>query len=138
MIILDTNVISEINRQNVDTNVRMWLRAQSADSLFATSVSLAEVLYGIEILADGKRKDDLRAGMENVFVRYFRSRILPFDDRAARLYGVSVAAARTRGRSILMADGQIAAIALAHGFTIATRDTAPFEAAGVSVIDPWK
>lgn len=75
--------------------------------------------------------------MEEVFMQYFRGRILPFDDRAARLYGISIATARANGRSILIADGQIAAIALAHGFTIATRDTAPFEAAGVPVINPW-
>lgn len=137
MIILDTNVISEINKSNVDANVRAWLRRQSPLSLFATSISLAEVLYGVEILADGKRKAELRKDMDEVFARYFRSRILPFYDRAARLYGISVASARARGKSILIADGQIAAIALANGFTIATRDTAPFEAAGVPNINPW-
>lgn len=137
MIILDTNVISEINKRSVDANVRAWLRTQSPQDLFATSISLAEILYGVEILVDGKRKAELRDDMESVFVRYFRSRILPFDDRAARVYGILVAAARARGKSILIADGQIAAIAHVHAFTVATRDTSPFEAAGVPVINPW-
>jgi predicted nucleic acid-binding protein len=75
--------------------------------------------------------------VEHVFSDQFEGRIIPFDERAARAYGQIVAQARSRGRSIQIADGQIAAIAKVHGFTVATRDTSPFEAAGVSVVDPW-
>jgi predicted nucleic acid-binding protein len=95
-------------------------------------------MHGIEILPDGQRKAELRRDMEDIFARLFPSRILPFDEHAALTYGRLVASARADGRAILMADGQIASIARIHGFTVATRDTAPFEAAGVPVINPWQ
>lgn len=138
MIILDTNVVSELAKPDMDVQMTIWFGSQRMQNLYTTAVTLAEVTFGVEIMPEGRRKALLRSRTEEIFNDGFRSRILPFDDRAARLYGVSVAAARAKGKSILIADGQIAAIALANGFTIATRDTAPFEAAGVSVIDPWK
>ncbi|AYD00461.1 type II toxin-antitoxin system VapC family toxin [Neorhizobium sp. NCHU2750] len=137
MIVVDTNVISEIPKTDIHRTVQAWLDNQRGPSLYATAISLAEITFGIEKLPYGRRKDVLRENMETVFGTYFPGRILPFDEYAARAYGRLVAEARANGRSILIADGQIAAIAKVHGFTIATRDTAPFEAAGIPVIDPW-
>lgn len=138
MSILDTNVISEIKKIEIHRGVEDWLHRQEPGALFATAISLAEVMCGIEILPDGRRKSALRSDMERTFAHQFESRILPFDERAAHAYGRIVASARAKGRSILMADGQIAAIARVHGFAVATRDTLPFEAAGVPVINPWE
>lgn len=137
MIVLDTNVISEVAKRNIHPGVKGWIDRQNRGSLCTTAICLAEALQGIEILPDGKRKAELRADMELVFGLQFSGRILPFDEVAARAYGRIVASARAKGLSILMADGQIAAIAQTNAFAVATRDTAPFEAAGISVIDPW-
>ncbi len=137
MIILDTNVISEIAKRDIYPGVKAWIDRQVLGTLCTTAISLAEALQGIEILPEGKRKADLRADMELVFGLQFSGRILPFDETAARSYGRIVATARAKGLSILIADGQIAAIAQSHHFSVATRDTGPFEAAGVAVINPW-
>jgi predicted nucleic acid-binding protein len=138
LIVLDTNVISEPARLIMEPNVRIWYAAQTPGSLYATAVSLAEMSYGVEKLPEGRRKTEIRQRMDAVFEQYFRGRILPFEERAARAYGLVVASARANGRAILMADGQLASIAKIHGLTVATRDTVPFEAAGVPVINPWK
>jgi len=137
MIVVDTNVISELMKSDRHRAVEDWLDLQSRSTFYAATTSLAEIAFGIEKLPDGRRKTILRSIMNEVFNRYFLGRILPFDETAARAYGRIVASARTRGRAILMADGQIAAIAQSQHFTVATRDTAPFEAAGVPVINPW-
>ena len=138
MIIVDTNVISEAVRAGGHPGVEAWLNDRSGPGLHTTAISLAEMLFGIEKLPEGQRKDSLRSDVEAVFARYFADRILAFDSEAAKAYARLVASARSKGLSIAMADGQIAAIARVHGFTVATRDTSPFEAAGIPVIDPWK
>jgi toxin FitB len=138
MIILDTNVISEAAKANAHPAVERWLNNQAPKSLYGTAISLAEVLSGVESLPEGRRKSALRSDMLAIFNHYLAGGILPFDTDSAFAYGQLIATARTRGRSILMADGQIAAIAKVHGFTVATRDTSPFEAAGVPVINPWE
>ena len=135
--ILDTNVISEAAKLQMDVRVREWFISQAAGSLYTTAVNLAEVSYGIEKMPDGRRKTEVREDMETFFKRHFQNRILPFDEQVARTYGRILADARARGRSILIADGQIAAIAQSRGLTVATRDTGPFEAAGVPVVNPW-
>lgn len=117
--------------------VEAWLNSQSSENLYGTAISLAEVLYGIESLPDGRRKTALRSDMLGIFDRYLGGRILPFDTHTAYAYGNVVSSAKALGKSISMPDGQIAAIATCHGFTVATRDTSPFEAAGVPVINPW-
>lgn len=137
MIILDTNVVSEPMRPGGSEAVLAWLDRQAADTLYLTAINLAELLVGIMILPAGKRKRGLDAALTEVVSGLFGSRILPFDQAAAKAYALVVSRARTAGRAIGAADGQIAAIALVHGFTVATRDAAPFEAAGVPVIDPW-
>lgn len=137
MIILDTNVVSEPMRANGNPAVKAWLDRQVAETLYLTATSLSELLVGIEMLPGGKRKDGLEAALSGLLDVLFGSRILPFDRSAAVTYAPLVNRARIGGRLISVADGQIAAIAAVHGFTVATRDTAPFIAAGVPVINPW-
>jgi len=138
MIVLDTNVVSEPMKRDGNPSVRTWLDQQTAETLYLTATSLSELLVGIEILPDGKRKEGLDAALNELLARLFGSRILPFGQQAAMAYAPLVCRARNAGRLISVADGQIAAIAAIHDFTVATRDTAPFAAAGVPVINPWE
>ncbi len=138
MILVDTNVISELMKSDRHRDVEDWLDDQAPRHLYASAISLAEIAYGVEKLPDGHRKSWLETAMDRTFLDYFPGRILPFDEHAAKAYGRINAGARATGRSILMAEGQIAAIAFVRGFTVATRDTAPFEAAGLPVINPWR
>ena len=138
MIILDTSVVSEPMRPSGDPEVREWLDRQVAETLYLTATSLSELLVGIELVPRGKGREHLSATLSALMNRLFGPRILPFDRQAAVVYASLVGRARDRGRSISVADGQIAAIALMHGFAIATRDTAPFKAVGASVINPWE
>lgn len=137
MIILDTNVISEPMKPNANPAVRAWLDQQAAETLYLTAINLSELLVGIEILPDGKRKEGLGAALAELVARLFGSRILSFDQQAAMAYAPLINRARIGGRIISVADGQIAAIAAVHGFAVATRDTEPFVAVGVTVINPW-
>lgn len=137
MILLDTNVLSEPLRPNPDQGVLTWLDEQAIETLYLSTISLAELRYGVAVLPDGRRKDTLRANLDGRIVPLFESRILTFDAVAADAYAALGARARATGKAIGTADGFIAAIAAAHGFTVATRDTSPFEAAGVPVINPW-
>ncbi len=137
MIILDTNVVSEPMKPNANPAVQRWLDQQVAETLYLTAINLSELLVGIEILPDGKRKEGLDTALAELVARLFGSRILSFDQQAAMVYAPLVNRARIGGRIISVADGQIAAIAAVHGFAVATRDTEPFFAAGVTVINPW-
>lgn len=138
MIILDTNVVSEPMKPDGYRGVQAWLDDQIAETLYLTSISLSELLLGVEVLPDGKRKAGLAAALSDLLSTLFGARVLPFDQQAATMYAGRVSRARAAGRAISMADGQIAAIAAVHGFTVATRDTAPFAAAGVPVVNPWE
>lgn len=138
MIILDTNVISEPMKTDSAPTVIAWLDRQAAETLYLTAISLAELLVGIAALPDGKRKDGLGALLEAFLSGLFDSRILPFDQSAAAAYAPLVVRARSAGRAIGVADGQIAAIAADKGYIVATRDTGPFLAAGVPVVNPWE
>ncbi len=137
MILLDTNVISETMRAVPEPRVIAWLDAQAVETLYLSTISLAELLLGIAVLPDGRRKTQLELGLEDKAAALFGPRLLPFDTAAARAYADIISRARTAGRAIGVADGQIAAIAAACGLIVATRDTAPFEAAGVAVVNPW-
>lgn len=136
MILLDTNVLSEAMKPEPDPAVRDWLDEQGAETLYLSSVTIAELTFGIGALPEGRRKDGLAAALEGV-IALFGERILPFDTRAARRYGELAVRARAAGRGFPTPDGYIAAIAAAHDFAVASRDAAAFEAAGLSVIDPW-
>lgn len=117
-------------------NVRAWLNDQAAETLYLSSVTLAEMLFGIAALPAGKRKDMLAQTLDGL-MRLFRARVLSFDVDAARHYAELMARARASGVTIGASDGYIAATAATHRMMIATRDTRPFEAAGVPVINPW-
>ena len=137
MILLDTNVVSEPMRSNPDPGVVAWLDAQAAEGLYLSTISLAELLLGIENLPSGKRRKALAASLDSQLIALFGGRILSFDPQAAKLFPKLVMRARRRGYAVAAADVQIAAIATLHGLTVATRDVSPFEAAGVPTIDPW-
>jgi len=137
MIVLDTNVISEAMKPEPHPAVRAWLNEQGAETLYLTSVTLAELLFGIGALAAGKRKDMLTQTLEGL-MGIFRGRVLPFDVDAAKRYAELAVMARGAGRGFPTPDGYIAAIAVSRGFIVASRDTAPYEAASVKVIDPWQ
>ncbi len=130
MILLDTNVVSE------HPSVRDWLDAQAAETLFLCSVTIAELLFGIGALPTGKRKDRLAAALDGV-LDLFAARILPFDTAAAQHYADLAVKARAAGKGFPTPDGYIAAIASAHGFIVASRDTSAVNAGGLTVIDPW-
>ena len=137
MILLDTNVVSEPLKLTGDVGVLTWIDAQIIETLYLSTISLAELRFGIAALAPGKRRDTLQTSLEQRVVPLFLGRILPFDAAAAQAYAVIRARARTQGKAIAPADGYIAATAVSHGLIVATRDTAPFEAAGLTVINPW-
>lgn len=136
MILLDTNVVSEAMKPEAHRGVRDWLDAQAAETLFLSSVTVAELLFGIGALPRGKRREKLAAAVDGV-LELFAGRILPFDTEAARRYADLAVRARAAGSGFPTPDGYIAAIAAAHGFAVASRDTSAFMAAGLKVIDPW-
>jgi predicted nucleic acid-binding protein len=137
MIILDTNVVSEPTRQSPDATVVKWLNEQRVETLYLTSVNVAELLIGIEMLPNGRRKASFRSSLMSLIARHIGKRVLAFDDPAAREYVRLTLLARKNGKAVSFADGQIASIASHHGFKVATRDEAPFKAMGVDVINPW-
>ena len=137
MIVLDTNVVSEAMKPEPHPSVRAWLNDQAAETLYLSSVTLAELLFGIAALPAGKRKNMLEQALDGL-MGLFRDRVLPFDTDAARRYAELAVKAMTGGRGFPTPDGYIAAIASSRGFIVASRDAAPYEAAGVSVINPWK
>lgn len=137
MIVLDTNVVSEAMKPEPHPAVRAWLNDQAAETLYLSSVTLAELLFGIGVLPAGKRKDMLALALDGL-ARLFSGRVLPFDSDAAQHYADLAVKAKATGRGFPTPDGYIAAIAVSRGFIVASRDTAPFEAAGASVINPWQ
>lgn len=137
MILLDTNVVSEPLKANGDLNVLAWIDAQIIESLYLSTISLAELRFGVAALPDGKRKELLQTSLEQRILPLFLGRILAFDEPASVAYARLRASARAAGYAIAPTDGFIAAIAATHGLAIATRDNSPFLAAGLKVIDPW-
>jgi hypothetical protein len=137
VIVLDTNVVSEAMKPAPSPAVRAWLDNQVAETLYLSSVTVAELLFGIAAMPAGKRKNMLTDTVEGL-LSLFRDRVLPFDIEAARHYAELAMLATTRGRGFPTPDGYIAAIAASRGFVVASRDTAPYAAAGVAVINPWQ
>lgn len=137
MILLDTNVVSETTKLDPEATMIRWLDSQIAESLYLSTVSLAELHLGIALLPEGRRKATLRHSVSRIIADLFGPRILAFDERAALAFSEIMSAAQHAGRRIGLADGQIAAIAQANGMIVATRDIDPFKVAGLTVIDPW-
>ncbi|HEX9595469.1 MAG TPA: type II toxin-antitoxin system VapC family toxin [Anaerolineales bacterium] len=136
MIVLDTNVVSEAMKPQAASLVVRWLDEQPAETLFLSSVTVAELLFGIGALPDGRRKQGLTTVLDGLLT-LFEGRILAFDTSAARRYADLAVAARNAGNGFPTPDGYIAAIAAAQGFAVATRDVSAFRAAGVATINPW-
>jgi len=138
MIILDTNVLSELIRPAANPTVWQWVGAQAPGSLHTTAVTRAEMLYGARQLPAGKRQQQLLASVEGMFDEDFAGRVLPFDSGAADAYAHIAAARKLAGRPISPFDAQIAAIALANGAELATRNVEDFQDCGLEVINPWQ
>jgi predicted nucleic acid-binding protein len=138
MIVLDTNVISELMRPLPHPAVLAWIAEQPRATLYTTSVNQAEILYGIEALSDGRRRRALADAATAMFVDDFAGRVLSFGADAARHYAVIVAMRRKSGNPIEAFDALIAATARAAGAGVATRDMTGFDECGVAVIDPWQ
>lgn len=137
MIVLDTNVISEIFRPSPEPRVIEWLVSLTGD-VAITSITLAELLAGVRSLPDGRRKDDLAQRIEQAVAPYRGSRsVLAFDADAAERYAEVLASREAAGAPVSTADAQIAAICLAHGATCATRNVKDFQHTGVELVDPW-
>ena len=137
-VLLDTNVLSELLRADPDPAVLSWFARQNPESLFASSVTQAEMLLGTRLLPAGRRRSALQAAMQAMFANDFAGRILSFDSGAAQAYAEVVHARRASGRPISQFDAQIAAIAVHHGARVATRNRRDFEGCGIEVVDPWE
>ena len=140
MIVLDTNVLSELMRPIPDANVRHWLDAQVPGQLWLSSITVAEILVGIARLPEGKRKTGLSTMASALFAEDFANLILSFDSKAASHYAELVATREKAGKPISMADAQIAATcksAPSGATTLATRNTKDFIELGVTLINPW-
>jgi hypothetical protein len=137
MWLLDTNVVSEMVALKPSTHVMSRIGDLPHDALFTTTITEAEIFYGIERLPAGRRRNDLRAAMEGAFSQDFGGRVLSFDSRAARIYGRLLAERRSAGRPMSQSDVQIAAIALTHDAVLVTRNTRDFANSGIELLNPW-
>jgi predicted nucleic acid-binding protein len=137
MIILDTNVISELLRPAPEPKVEHWLSAQDGLNVYLTSISEAELRYGLAIMGNGKRRAALVDAVDRILREDLAGRILPFDSDAAQFYATIAASRRAAGRPIAQADCQIASIAHSRGATVATRNTPDFEGCQIDLINPW-
>lgn len=138
MILLDTNVLSELMRAKPAPEVVAWIDAQPTSQLYISAITVAEILYGIARMADGKRKQSLLALATLMFDEDFAGRILSFDADAAVHYAGLAAESEAKGKVVDMADGQIAAIAALHDARVATRNVRHFDYLGVAIVNPWQ
>jgi predicted nucleic acid-binding protein len=138
MILLDTNILSELMRPAPEAAVEQWLADQPEASVFISSITEAELRYGAKIMPPGKRQAALATQIEGVIAEDFSGRILPFDSPAAVAFADIAAQRRQAGRPISQADAQIAAIARSRGAAIATRNVSDFEGCDIKIIDPWQ
>jgi predicted nucleic acid-binding protein len=138
MILLDTNVLSEVMKPVPEPAVLTWIDSQEQVGLWTCTIVVAEVLSGLDLMPAGNRKERLREKAEQMFSNLLTDRILTFDQLAARVYGTVLLKRRTIGRPIDEMDALIAATALAHGATLATRNTTDFEDCGIRLVNPWE
>ncbi|RCS21925.1 type II toxin-antitoxin system VapC family toxin [Phyllobacterium salinisoli] len=137
MIVLDTNVISELWKIKPDSRVLAWIDAQMVETLYISTITVAELRFGVASMPEGNRRTTYQDRLEKEVLPAFTGRILSFDLGASQAYATLMAGARKIGKAIGKADGYIAATAAARGLIVATRDTSPFEAAGLKIINPW-
>ena len=138
MILLDTNVISEPQRQEPNPRVLDWLDSQALETLYLSTITVAELRAGIALMPAGKRRARLHENLENRLLPMFANRVLSVDMVSTKAYAELLAKSRAAGLAVETADAFIAAVALANGFIVATRDASTFEAAGLNVINPWE
>lgn len=138
MILLDTNVISETQRQEPHAHVIDWLDAQALETLYLSAITVAELRAGVALMPVGKRRISLHENLEKRLLPMFANRVLSFDMACTKAYAELLTKSRAAGLAVETADAFIAAVAHANGFAVATRDTTPFEAAGLNVINPWE
>jgi predicted nucleic acid-binding protein len=137
MIVLDTNVLSEILKPAGSADVAQWLATQDRANVFTTVVTVAEVLYGVERLPAGKRRTTLQTAVGRLLSQALRDQVIPFDEPAARVYPGIVSKRALAGHPISQFDAVIASICRARGATLATRNTRDFENCGVTLLNPW-
>jgi predicted nucleic acid-binding protein len=138
VILLDTNVVSEVMRVAPEPAVLRWLNAIDSSELYLATITIAEIAYGLQILPEGQRRRAISDRFERFVEQGFAHRVLAFDEAAAFIYGEIMAHRKRLGRPLSIPDGQIASIAKAHGMTVATRNTADFEETGIELINPWR
>ena len=138
MILLDTNVISEPQRREPNARVLEWIDAQALETLYLSAITVAEMRAGITLMPAGKRRDSLHDNLEKRLLPMFANRVLSFDMACTKAYAELLAKCRAAGLAVETADAFIAAVALANGFAVATRNTSSFETAGVNAINPWQ
>ncbi len=137
MILLDTNVVSEVMKVAPSASVLRWLDDQSSSAVYVSAVTVGEIEYGLRILADGRRRLQLKERFEQFIALAFAQRVLGYEEAAARLYGEIMGLRKELGRPMSVPDGQIAAIARSHGLSIATRNIRDFEECGVDLLNPF-
>lgn len=137
MIVVDTNVVSEPLRKIPELRVVEWFNTQALDTLYLSAITVAELRFGVQTLPVGRHRDQLHENLEERVLPNFVGRVLAFDLAASQSYAKLMAKARSAGQAISTADGYIAATAAANAMMVATRDTAPFDAAGLKTINPW-
>lgn len=138
MIVLDTNVISEIFKPLPDPGVMAWLQQQAQDAVFTTAISRGELLFGVSIMPTGRQRETLLAGLLRIFEVRFPERVLPYDSAAADAHAAFSAMRRSQGRPVSQSDAMIAGIVRSRGATLATRNVRDFEGCDIDLIDPWR
>jgi toxin FitB len=138
MILIDTNVISELWKAEPNPDVLAWVDAQTVETLYLSAITVAELRFGLATMPEGKRRTIYQERLENEVLPTFTGRVLPFDLDASQAYADLMARAKAEGKAIGKADGYLAATASACGFMVATRDISPFEAAGLKIVNPWQ
>ncbi|MCY3879851.1 MAG: type II toxin-antitoxin system VapC family toxin [Rhodobacteraceae bacterium] len=137
MILVDTNVVSEPVRAFPEPRVTEWLNMQALETLYLSAITVADLRFGVHALPVGRRRDRLHEDLEGQLLPMFTGRVLAFNLAASLAYAELMAKARSAGIAISVSDGYIAATAAANGMMVATRDTGPFQAAGLKTVDPW-
>ena len=138
MILLDTNVVSEVMKARPGKAVLAWLNSQESEKLYVSAITMGEITYGLRILPDGKRRSELRERFEQFIGQGFDQRVLAYDESAARLYGTLMGDRKELGRPSSIPDGQIAAIARRDRLAVATRNVLDFESCGIEVVNPFE
>ncbi len=137
MIVVDTNVVSELMRSAPETGVVAWINSQAALTLYTTSITVAEIMHGVLLLPKGKRRTAVAEAARAIFEIDLTGRVLAFDSAAANRYAEISASRRAAGRPIAAFDAQIAAIVAVQGGRLATRNVSDFTGCGIDVVDPW-